>query len=157
MVGGVAASVALAGAAQAELPVNHDLPLAIAIANVQGAVASCGGHGFSVSAIIVDRNGDTIVSARGDGDRGYTMENAPRKAYTAANFRVATSDYAKRFTDNDAVVRQQVTLPSVIASSGGPPIRLGDEVIGAAGESGSTGIDERCAQAGLDRVSDQLH
>ena len=84
------------------------------------------------------------------------MENARRKAYTAANFRVATSEYSKRFNDNDAVVRQQVTLPSVIASSGGLPIRLGDEVIGAAGVSGSTGIDERCAQAGLDRISNQL-
>lgn len=84
------------------------------------------------------------------------MENARRKAYTVANFRVATAEYAKRYADNDPVVRQQATLPGVIASSGGLPIRLGDEVIGGAGVSGSTGVDERCAQAGLDRISDRL-
>jgi len=54
------------------------------------------------------------------------------------------------------VVRQQVTLPRVIASSGGLSIKLADEVIGAAGVSGSTGVAECCAQAGLDRISDRL-
>jgi len=38
------------------------------------------------------------------------------------------------------VVRQQVTLPNVIAIPGGLPIKVGDDVIGGAGVSGSPGL-----------------
>jgi uncharacterized protein GlcG (DUF336 family) len=46
---------------------------------------------------------------------------------------------AKRFTDGNPVVRQQVTLPGVIAIPGGLPIKLGNEVVGGVGASGSPG------------------
>ena len=62
----------------------------------------------------------------------------------------------RRFADNDPVVRQQVTLPHVIAILGGLPIKVGDEVIGGVGLSGSLGVDEPCVQAGLDKEADQL-
>jgi uncharacterized protein GlcG (DUF336 family) len=84
------------------------------------------------------------------------MENARRKAYTALSFRTPTSDYAKRYADNNPVVHQQVTLPNVIAIPGGLPIKTGDEVIGGIGISGTPGVDEACSQAGLDKVADQL-
>jgi uncharacterized protein GlcG (DUF336 family) len=84
------------------------------------------------------------------------MENARRKAYTARSFRTATSAYAKRYIDNDPVVHQQVTLPSVIAIPGGLPVKVGDDVIGGVGVSGSPGVDEPCVQAGLDKVADLL-
>ena len=58
------------------------------------------------------------------------MENARCKAYTARSFRTSTAAYAKRFADNDPVVRQQVTLPSVIAIPGGLPVKVGEDVIG---------------------------
>lgn len=86
----------------------------------------------------------------------HTLENARRKAYTALSFRVSTTDYAKRFADNNPVVRQQVTLPNVIAIPGGLPIKVGDEVVGGAGASGSPGVDEPCVQAGLDKAAEQL-
>ena len=57
---------------------------------------------------------------------------------------------------NDPVVRQQVTLPNIIAIPGGLPIKAGGEVIGGAGVSGTPGVDEGCVQAGLDKVADQL-
>jgi len=44
----------------------------------------------------------------------------------------------------------------VLALSGGLPIKVGNEVIGAVGVSGSPGKDDVCAQAGLDKVVDQL-
>jgi uncharacterized protein GlcG (DUF336 family) len=49
-----------------------------------------------------------------------------------------------------------VTLPNVIAIPGGLPIKVGDEVIGGAGVSGSPEVDEPCVQTGLDKVADQL-
>jgi uncharacterized protein GlcG (DUF336 family) len=106
--------------------------------------------------VVVDRDGETIVAIRGDNAQPHTMENARRKAYTAVSFRVSTTDYAKRFADNNPVVRQQVTLPNVIAIPGGLPIKAGNEVVGGVGASGSPGVDEPCVQAGLDKVADQL-
>ena len=84
------------------------------------------------------------------------MENARRKAYTARSFRQTTTEYAKKFEDNNPVVRQQVTLPNVIAIPGGVPIKVGDDVIGGVGLSGSPGLDEPCVLVGLEKVTDQL-
>jgi uncharacterized protein GlcG (DUF336 family) len=106
--------------------------------------------------VVVDRAGDTIVALRGDKAGPHTMENARRKAYTARTFRMSTTEYAKRYADNNPVVHQQVTLPNIIAIPGGLPIKVGDDVIGGAGLSGTPGVDEPCVQAGIDKVADQL-
>ena len=152
----ISMALLLGGPAKAQLLTHRDLsyPLARTIAEV--AIDSCGAKGYAVSAVVVDRAGETIVAMRADNAGPHTMENARRKAYTARSFRTATSTYAKRYADNDPVVHQQVTLPSVIAIPGGLPVKVGDDVIGGVGVSGSPGVDEPCVQAGLDRVADQL-
>src|ERR1700734_730575 len=142
--------------AQAQLLTHKDLSLAIAATIAQTAMEKCTAEGYGISVVVVDRAGDTIVALRGDKAGPHTMENARRKAYTARTFRIATSDYAVKYAENDPVVRQQVTLPNVIAIPGGLPIKAGDEVIGGAGLSGTPGVDEPCVQAGLDKVADQL-
>ncbi len=68
--------------------------------------------GYVESAVVVDRDGETIVAIRGNNAGPHTMENARRKV---TSFRVSTTDYARRFADNNPVVRQQVTLPNVTA------------------------------------------
>jgi len=146
----------IAEPARAELLVHHDLPYDVALAIAKGAVEACTAKGYPESAVVVDRDGETIVAIRGDNAAPHTMENARRKAYTAMSFRTSTTEYAKRFADNNPVVRQQVTLPNVIAIPGGLPIKIGDEVIGGIGASGSPGVDEPCVQTGLDKVADQL-
>ena len=152
----VALGCFLPRAAQAELPTHHDLPYAVALTIAREAVESCRAKGYAVSAVVVDRDGETVVAIRGDDAAPHTVENARRKAYTTVSFRVSTAEYAKRYADNNPVVHQQVTLPGVIAIPGGLPIKVGDEVIGGAGASGSPGVDEPCVQAGLDKVADQL-
>jgi uncharacterized protein GlcG (DUF336 family) len=144
------------GQASAGLLTHHDLPYAVALTIAQATVESCAAKGYAVSAVVVDRAGETILAIRGDNAGPHTMENARRKAYTAMSFKTSTTDYAKRFADNNPVVRQQVTLPNVIAIPGGLPIKAGDEVVGGVGASGSPGVDEPCVQAGLDKVADQL-
>jgi uncharacterized protein GlcG (DUF336 family) len=146
----------LAGPARAALPVHHDLPYAAALTIAQGAVESCAAKGYAESAVVVDRDGETIVAIRGDDAAPHTMENARRKAYTALSMRISTAEYAKRFAANNPVVRQQTTLPNIIAIPGGLPIKLGNEVIGGIGASGSPGVDEPCVQAGLDKAANQL-
>ena len=142
--------------ASAQLLARKDLSYAIAKTIAETAMASCGTQGYAVAAVVVDRAGETLVALRGDNASPHTMENARRKAYTARSFRQSTAAYAKKLESNDPVVRQQVTLPNVIAIPGGLPIKVGDEVIGGAGLSGSPGVDEPCVQAGLDKVADQL-
>src|ERR1700746_672734 len=123
--------------ANAQLLTHRDLSYAMAKTIAEAAIDSCKAKGYAVSAVVVDRAGEVIVAMRADNAGPHTMENARRKAYTAPSFRMATSAYAKRFADNDPVVRQQVTLPSVIAIPGGLPIKVGDDVIGGVGVSGS--------------------
>jgi uncharacterized protein GlcG (DUF336 family) len=146
----------LASPVHAQLITHRDLSYPLAKAIAEAAVESCGAKGYGESAVVVDRAGEVIVALRGDKAGPHTMENARRKAYTALSFRVSTTEYAKRYAADNPVVRQQVTLPSVIAIPGGLPIRLGDDVIGGVGASGSPGVDEPCVQAGLDKVADQL-
>jgi uncharacterized protein GlcG (DUF336 family) len=149
VVGGIAPALA-------QLLNHRDLSYPIAKTIAETAIESCSAQGYAVSAVVVDRAGETLVALRSDNSAPHTLENARRKAYTARSFRVSTAAYAKRFADNDPVVRQQVTLPNVIAIAGGLPIKVADEVIGGVGVSGSPGVDEPCVQAGLDRVADQL-
>src|SRR5579859_7414618 len=136
-VAGICLTVAaLAGPARAALLTHHDLPYDVALTIAKGAVEACAAKGYAESAVVVNRDGETVVSIRGDNAAPHTVENARRKAYTAMSFRTPTSEYAKRFADNNPVVRQQVTLPNVIAIPGGLPIKVGDEVVGGIGASG---------------------
>jgi uncharacterized protein GlcG (DUF336 family) len=147
----------LVSTAHGQLLTHSDLSYSIAKTIAEAAIESCEAKGFHVSAAVVDRDGETIVALRGDNAAPHTMENARRKAYTALSFRTSTTEYAKRYASDNPVVRQQVTLPNVIAIPGGLPIKVGDEVIGGAGISGSPGVDEPCVQAGLDKVADLLN
>jgi uncharacterized protein GlcG (DUF336 family) len=159
--GAVAATWAIAclltSAAYAQLKTQKVLSYEAAKVIATTAVETCHAKGFRVSATVVNRDGDTIVQLRGDGASPHTVENSRRKAYTANTFRTDTAAYAKRLNDGDPVVRQQVTLPGVIAIGGGLPIKAEDEVIGGAAISGSPGgNDEVCVQAGLDKARDLL-
>jgi uncharacterized protein GlcG (DUF336 family) len=147
----------LTSAADAQLKTEKLLSYEAAKIIATTAVETCQAKGFRASATVVNRDGDTIVQLRGDGASPHTIENSRRKAYTANTFRTDTAAYAKRLNDGDPVVRQQVTLPGVIAISGGLPIKAGDEVVGGAAISGSPGgNDEVCVQAGLDKAKDLL-
>ncbi|HEX3442511.1 MAG TPA: heme-binding protein [Pseudolabrys sp.] len=146
----------LASPASAELLVHKDLSYEIAKTMAEGALAECHKRGFNTSVVVVDRAGDTLVAMRYDNASPHTMENARRKAYTARTFRQTTDQYSKKLEAGDAVVKQQVTLPNVIAIPGGVPIKAGDDVIGGIGLSGSPGVDEQCVQVGIDLVKAQL-
>ena len=148
---------ALAAPASAAIIMHKDISLSVAKAIAEGAVAACAEKGYAVSAVVVDRDGETIVEMRGDDAAPHTMENARRKAYTAMTFRQPTAEYAKKLQDPNSVAHQQVTLPNVIAIPGGQPIKIDNQVVGGVGASGSPGVDDDCVNAGLDKVKDQLN
>jgi hypothetical protein len=66
--------------ARAEMLVHHDLPYAAVLVIAQTSVESCAAKGYAVSAVVVDRDGETIVAIRADNAGPHTMENARRKA-----------------------------------------------------------------------------
>src|SRR4029079_6653147 len=152
----LAISAALSTAALAQgLVTQKNISLAMAQTIAQAALAQCESMGFKVSVAVVDRGGQTIVMLRGDGAGLHTPEGAERKAYTARTFSQPSADFVKRLSERpDTVGSRQYTR--VLALGGGLPIKVGNEVVGAVGISGSPGKDDVCSQAGIDKVAEQL-
>src|SRR5262249_56106317 len=117
VLGRIAVAVAGFGAAPATaaLIMHRDLSLSTAVTIAETAVEACAAKTYAVSAVVVNRDGDTIVEMRGDDAAPHTMENARRKAYTAMTFRQPTAEYAKKLQDPNSIAHQQGILPNVIA------------------------------------------
>jgi len=141
--------------ARAQLLQRKELSYPIALTIAQAALEDCKGRGYATSVVVVDRGGNTVVALRGDDASVHTMENARRKAYTAMTFKMTTQDFIKEMPTRP-VRREQTTLPNVIAIDGGVPIKVGNDVVGGVGLSGSPGVDEQCVMAGINKVKDQL-
>src|SRR6266849_5281332 len=153
---GIGLTCALATPASADLLARKDLSANIALTIAQTAIATCTANGYRVSATVVGRNGEVLVQIRGDGTGPHTMENSFKKAYTSRTFRVPSGEIAKRFKENPQL--GALFLTNVTTAQGALPIKIGEEVIGAAGVSGAPGgeKDEACVKAGIDKVADQL-
>ena len=147
---------ALVAPAQAQLLQHKDLTAAIAMEIASTTLATCKANGYSVSVTVVGRSGEIILQVRGDDANPHTFENSMRKAYTARTTRSPSGALVDRVKADPNL--GLVHLTNVIAIQGGLPIKVGDEVIGAAGASGAPGgeKDEACVKAGLDKVADQL-
>jgi len=154
------AGVALIGAvsipANAQLLNQKAISAGMAMTIAETAIATCKTNGYAVSVSVVGRAGEVILQVRGDGTGPHTMENSFRKAYTSRTFRSTSGAFAKRYKDDPQL--SLVWLNNVVAAQGALPIKAGDDVIGAVGVSGAPGgdKDEVCAQAGIDKVADQL-
>jgi uncharacterized protein GlcG (DUF336 family) len=133
---------------------NLSLPLAKTIA--EAALAACAEKGYHTAAAVVDRAGQVLVILRDERATPQVTEMARRKAYTARMFRTTTLEFQKRTADNPAYAGQR-NLPDILALSGGAPIKVGDDTVGAVGSAGSTlEQDDACAKAGIAKVADQL-
>lgn len=153
MVLALAASTPALQAQGVRMDRNVSMDLATAI--MTAAMDRCSKDGYQVSVAVVDRAGQMIAFLRADDSAPHTAELARRKAYTARTFKMTSEEFAKRM-ETEPVRRQQATLPGVIGIPGGLPLRVGDDVIGGVGLSGSPGVDPVCVQAGIDKVQDQL-
>ena len=153
-VAALATGVSVAAQAQG-LVTQKNLTLAMAQTIADGAMDKCKQMGFKISVVVVDRDGLQLVMLRGDGAGLHTPEGADRKAYTARTFRAPSADFLKRM-QNDPNAHASETYSRVLALSGGLPIKVGDDVVGAVGVSGSPGKDDDCSQAGIDKVAAEL-
>jgi len=152
---GMAIAAILSSSAHAQgLVSEKNLSLAMAQAIANGAMDKCKEMGFKVSVVVVDRDAVPIVMLRGDGAGLHTPEGADRKAYTARTFSAPSADFAKRVANPATSGSKEYSR--VLALGGGLPIKVGDDVVGAVGVSGSPGKDDDCSQAGIDKVAAEL-
>jgi glc operon protein GlcG len=90
---------------------------------------------------IVDAAGHLVALHNMDNGRWISPEIAQAKAVTSAAFRAPSGALGERMRENPFFVNAMSALTQgrFVASKGGLPIMMDDEVIGAIGASGGTG------------------
>lgn len=141
----LAAGLCAAPARSADVLPTHRLAAALANEVVAGAIAACTKMGYPITAAVVDVDGIVQVLVRGDGAGIHTVQTAEDKAFTAVTYNAVTSTIAERLKTNGVAIKE----PRLIAGAGGLPLRIGNELVGALGVSGSPGQDEECGNAGI--------
>ena len=156
----VAAIMAVPGSAGAQVLIEKNVSVRMALEIAQTALAECGDH---VSVAVVDRTGRLRVFLQGDGAAPHNIELARRKAYTAETFGRPSVEWAQRTEAGATVTNQNISgqraLTDVIPLQGGVPIKAGDVTIGGVGLSGAPNggpQEEACGKAGVAKVADQL-
>jgi len=147
------AALALHGAPArgADVLTTHRLSAALATDIAAGAIAACAKMTYAITAAVVDSDGVTQALIRGDGAGIHTVQAAHDKAFTAVTYGRPGSDVGKGYVANppSGVILKE---PYLIPGDGGLPIKIGNEVVGALGVSGSPGKDEVCGNEALDAV-----
>ncbi|MBP2583770.1 uncharacterized protein GlcG (DUF336 family) [Streptomyces sp. PvR006] len=100
-----------------------------------------------VSVAVVDRNGNTLVTLRGDGAGPQSYESAEKKAFTAVSWNAPTSVLAGRL----AQAPNLKDIPGTLFLAGGAPVTAKGAPIAGIGVAGapSGDLDEKFAQAGV--------
>jgi uncharacterized protein GlcG (DUF336 family) len=134
---------------------QRNLSLGLAKTIAEAALAECQAKGFHTAVAVVDRAGQIMVILRDEQASAQSAEMARRKAYTAKMFRSTTLEFQKRTSDPAYAAQRDVA--DILALGGGVPIRVGDEIIGGVGSSGSSQEqDDACAKAGVAKVASLL-
>ncbi|HUK60331.1 MAG TPA: heme-binding protein [Stellaceae bacterium] len=141
----------------ADLLPTHRISAALANEAVGAAVASCAKDHYAETAVLVDVDGVTQASLRGDNAGIHTIDSAHDKAYTAVTFKSDTGPLVER-AKTTTLATLTSKLPHLLLFQGGVVIKVGDEVVGAIGAAGAPGgnLDDACAKAGLDAIRDRL-
>ena len=142
-------AASFAAPASAQLLQRKDLSLTVAQTIANGALEACKAMGYAASVVVVDRAGETLVSLRGDGSGPHTVENARRKAYTAARS-AATSTRALAEKVQGSPTELSSFDPGFSFFHGGVAAFSDGRRVGAVGVSGLPGAeDERLAVAAI--------
>jgi uncharacterized protein GlcG (DUF336 family) len=145
-------------------PADTDMPDVITVKKMtmelaatiaEKAVKTCRNLGYQVTAVVVDRNGETQVVMRDVNASRFTMKLAEGKANAVILGGVSSGEIRKNRRD----IRPELNhVDGILIMQGGLPINAAGSLIGAVGVSGAPGgdKDEVCAQKALDFVRDRL-
>lgn len=112
----------------------------------QAALDAAERENQKVTVAVVDRNGNTVVTLRGDGAGPQSYESAERKAYTAVSWNAPTSDLAGRLESAPNLK----DIPGTLFLAGGVPVTARNAPVAGIGVAGapSGDLDEKFARAG---------
>ncbi|MGW8332721.1 GlcG/HbpS family heme-binding protein [Streptomyces sp. NPDC055808] len=141
------AAPAAAAASGHNLTTSTHLTVAAATKAAQAALNEAVKENQKVSVAVVDRDGNTLVTLRGDGAGPQSPESAERKAYTAVSWNAPTSELAKRLAQTPNLK----DIPGTLFLAGGAPVQVKGAPVAAVGVAGapSGDLDEKFAQAGV--------
>ncbi|MET9894668.1 heme-binding protein [Streptomyces sp. NPDC006465] len=113
----------------------------------QAALDAAEKENEKVTVAVVDRDGNTVVTLRGDGAGPQSYESAQRKAYTAVSWNAPTSELAKRL----AQAPNLKDIPGTLFLAGGTPVAVKGAPVAGIGVAGapSGDLDEKFAAAGV--------
>ena len=118
------------------------------------AYQECSARGFHVAVAVTDRQGRVFSLVRSPLSGPHTIMVSQRKAFTAATYRAATSSMMAR--------KHLARSPGVLLLCRRLPIENGGEFCGAIAVSGAPAektpgdVDEACARAGIDAISEEI-
>ncbi|MBT2398458.1 heme-binding protein [Streptomyces sp. ISL-100] len=136
-----------ADTANKNLQQSTHLTIAAATEAAQATLDAAENENQRITVAVVDRNGNTIVTLRGDGAGPQSYESAERKAFTAVSWNAPTSELAKRL----AQAPNLKDIPGTLFLAGGAPVQVKGAPIAGIGVAGapSGDLDEKFAQAGV--------
>jgi uncharacterized protein GlcG (DUF336 family) len=107
-------------------------------------------HNIAVSVFVISPSGQIVHAHRMDGQLPINIETGLMKAQSALYTRTSTHEFANRVANNLALQMRWDKLP-IYPVSGGLPIIVDNQLIGAIGVGGSN-MDEECAYEALTKV-----
>lgn len=136
-----------ADAGDRNLTRSTHLTVAAATKAAQAALDAAKKENQRVSVAVVDRNGNTIVTLRGDGAGPQSPESAEKKGYTAVAWNAPTSELAGRLDK----VPNLKDIPGTLFLAGGAPVTAKGAPVAGIGVAGapSGDLDEKFARAGV--------
>ncbi|MFJ9432957.1 heme-binding protein [Streptomyces sp. NPDC101490] len=142
-----AATVAEADAKNRDTTRSTHLTVEAATKAAQATLKAAEKENQRVSVAVVDRNGNTLVTLRGDGAGPQSYESAVKKAFTAVSWNAPTSVLAGRLTSTPNLK----DIPGTLFLAGGAPVTAKGAPIAGIGVAGapSGDLDEKFAQAGI--------
>ncbi|MCM1946335.1 heme-binding protein [Streptomyces sp. G2] len=142
-----AAPAAVTEAKNGNTTTTTHLTIAAATKAAKAALDVAEAENQRVTVAVVDRNGNTLVTLRGDGAGPQSYASAERKAYTAVSWNAPTSELAKRL----AQAPNLKDIPGTLFLGGGAPVTAKGAPVAGIGVAGapSGDLDEKFARAGV--------
>ncbi|MFE9023804.1 heme-binding protein [Streptomyces sp. NPDC007808] len=144
-------AAASAGAPARATTTSTHLTIDAATRAAQAALDAAEQENQRVTVAVVDRNGNTVVTLRGDGAGPQSYESAERKAFTAVAWNAPTSQLTERLEQAPNLK----DIPGTLFLAGGVPVTADKAPIAGIGVAGapSGALDEKFAQAGVHAIA----
>lgn len=142
-----------ASAAFAQVLEKKSVTLAAATKMAAAAQSEAAKNNWHITVTVVDEGGAIVYVGRMDRTEISAIETSEAKARTAVTYKRPTKEFEDALKSGNMAV---LKLKNVIPISGGLPILVDGDVIGAIGVSGSGNPNDlRCAEAGLKAFTPQ--